>query len=286
MRARIVVLTEVPEKWAGALTRWANMNAPAWRGREPDRHAEYLLYQTLIGAHPIETERLTAYLLKACREAKIRTSWLEPNEGYEAGLREFTEAILESGEFLEDLAAFVQPLVLPGRINGLAQTLIKLTAPGTPDFYQGSELWDLSLVDPDNRRPVDFARRQQALAQLGTFDTEQVLADWDSGAPKLHLIARGLEVRRAHGASFLGAYQPHSARGAKLGHVMAYGRGDDVLVALPRFTLTLDGAWEDTVLPLPTGTWTDQLGGRTFEGEIAAADLFAAFPVALMVRSS
>ncbi len=286
VRARIDVLTEVPERWAGALQRWSMLNHACWKGREPDRHAEYLLYQTLIGAWPISTERLSAYLLKACREAKIRTSWLEPNVDYEAGLREFTEEIMASAEFRAELEAFVEPLILPGRINGLAQTLIKLTAPGVADFYQGTELWDLSLVDPDNRRPVDFVERRKLLAGAPNIDAAAALAEWDSGLPKLFLIQRALRVRRAHAHSFEAAHQPMFARGSRLGHMLAYARGDDVIVAVPRFTLTLGGDWDDTVLGLPAGSWHDALGGGTHQNEVAAAQLFGDFPVALLTRTS
>ncbi len=283
VRARISVLTELPEKWNAALQRWAAMNQPHWQGREPDRHAEYLLYQTLIGAWPISPERAWGYLLKACREAKIHTAWHEPNTTYEEGLREFTEAILASSEFTNDLEAFVAPLILPGRVNSLSQTLIKITAAGTPDFYQGSELWDLSLVDPDNRRPVDFALRQNLLKKSTRV---QAIADWDSGLPKLWLIRRALQLRREHAASFDGAYQPLSARGARLGHLLIYQRGGDVLIAVPRFTFTLAGDWGDTVIGLPVGRWNNVLTDTTHEGEVSPATLFGDFPVALLTCAS
>ena len=283
VRARIDVLTEVPEKWNAALQRWAAMNQPLWQGREPDRHAEYMLYQTLIGAWPISPERAWAYLLKACREAKIHTTWHEPNTAYEEGLREFTEALLESAEFISALETFVAPLILPGRVNSLSQTLIKITAPGTPDFYQGSELWDLSLVDPDNRRPVDYERRQEL---LNTCTLSDALADWDSGLPKLWLIKRALEIRSEDAKSFEGAHQPHSARGARLGHLLIYQRGEDVLVAVPRFTLTLDADWGDTVIGLPLGQWKNVFTDVTHEGDVAPAIFFGDFPVALLTRAS
>lgn len=286
VRTRIDVLTEIPEKWNAAVLRWSAMNQPAWRGREPDRHAEYLLYQTLLGAWPISFERAWEYLLKACREAKIRTTWHEPNAGYEDGLREFTETILADEAFVADLGAFVAPLVLPGRINSLAQTLIKLTAPGTPDFYQGSELWDLSLVDPDNRRPVDFARRRDLLVRAARSSLADALTDWDSGLPKLWMIRRSLEIRRRLAASFEGAHQPLSARGARLGHLMAYQRGTDIVVALPRFSFTLAGEWGDTILPLPPGSWRNAFTEIPLTGEVRPADLFGAFPVALLTRES
>ncbi|HVE16211.1 MAG TPA: hypothetical protein VNB29_05715, partial [Chthoniobacterales bacterium] len=281
VRTRISLLTEIPEKWNAALQRWSTLNQPAWKGREPDRHSEYLLYQTLIGAWPISTERAWEYLLKACREAKIRTTWHEPNVGYEEGLKEFTEAILESKEFVDDLKAFVEPLVRPGQINSLAQTLIKLTAPGTPDFYQGSELWDLSLVDPDNRRPVDFDLRRKLLGECSALPT-----DWETGLPKLWLIKKTLEVRRAHARSFEGVHQPLSARGSRLGHLFGYSRGEDILVVVPRFTLTLDGEWDDTVLGLPPGSWKNVFTEAVHTGDVSPSDLFGEFPVALLVRES
>lgn len=286
VRARIDVLTEIPERWAAALQRWAALNQSAWRGREPDRHAEYLLYQTLIGAWPISAERAWAYLLKACREAKIRTSWHEPNAAYEDGLREFTGTILADETFTSDLAAFVEPLVLPGRVNGLAQTLLKLTAPGTPDFYQGTELWDLSLVDPDNRRPVDFPARRELLSRCAKLAGREVVADWDSGLPKLWLIQRVLRIRRERAASFEGAHQPLSARGSRLGHLILFQRGDDVLVAVPRFTLTLGGDWDDTIIGLPAGSWRNIFTEITHSGDITPPELFGDFPVALLVRES
>ncbi len=279
VRTRIDALTEIPEKWTAALQRWSAMNQPAWKGREPDRHSEYLLYQTLIGAWPISFDRAWGYLLKACREAKIRTTWHEPNLAYEDGLQEFVATILEDKDFVADLEAFIDPLILPGRINSLAQTLIKLTAPGTPDFYQGSELWDLSLVDPDNRRPVDFEKRRELLARC-----DGVPADWDCGLPKLWLIRRALEVRRSHAGSFTGAHQPISARGARLSHLVAYLRGDEVLVVVPRLTLSLDGDWGDTAMALPPGVWKNVFTETLHSGETPAPALFGAFPVALLIR--
>ena len=155
VRTRISILSEMPDRWSEALHLWSKLNAAAWQNRLPDRHAEYLLYQTLIGAWPIDRERCWQYMLKACREAKINTSWHEPNNGYEEKIRGFVGGVFETPEFIASLERFIEPLILPGRINSLAQTLIKMVAPGVPDFYQGTELWDLSLVDPDNRRPVD-----------------------------------------------------------------------------------------------------------------------------------
>ena len=166
VRARINLLSEIPDRWSAAVNRWAELNHRYRRDDLPDRNAEYLLYQTLVGAWPIETDRIVAYMEKASREAKTHTSWTHPNPVYEDALRAFIQGILNHPPFTTDLEGFVKPLVEPGRINSLAQTLLKLTAPGVPDFYQGTELWDLSLVDPDNRRPVDYQKRRRLLAKM------------------------------------------------------------------------------------------------------------------------
>lgn len=286
VRTRISLLSEIPDRWADALHQWSQLNAPAWQHRSPDRHAEYLLYQTMIGAWPIDRERCWQYMLKACREAKITTSWQEPNVGYEETIRSFIDGIFSSPEFLASLETFVAPLVLPGRINSLAQTLIKLTAPGVPDFYQGTEVWDLSLVDPDNRRPVDFERRAGLLRECGDLSPGEVTSRWDSGLPKLWLIARTLALRAANPQDFLGAasYQPLVAQGTHLGRLLSYQRGERLISVLPRLTLGLKAGWEDTRLPLPAGRWKNCYGGEIHENEVRPEELFAAFPVALLRR--
>lgn len=286
VRTRISLLSEIPDRWGEALHQWSQLNAPAWQHRTPDRHAEYLLYQTMIGAWPIDRERCWQYMLKACREAKIATSWHEPNLGYEETIRSFVDGVFASREFLASLESFVAPLVLPGRINSLAQTLIKLTAPGVPDFYQGTEVWDLSLVDPDNRRPVDFERRAALLAECARLDPSEVTMDWDSGLPKLWLIARTLALRSANPQDFLGAasYQPLVAQGTHLGRLLSYQRGDRLISVLPRLTLGFKQGWEDTRLPLPAGRWENCFGGELYEGEVRPGPLFARFPVALLRR--
>ncbi len=286
VRTRISLLTEIPERWAEALHQWSQLNAPAWRGRTPDRHAEYLLYQTLIGAWPIDRERCWQYMQKACREAKIRTSWHEPNAAYEQSIRDFIDGVFASEEFVASLGRFVEPLLLPGRINSLAQTLVKMLAPGVPDFYQGSELWDLSLVDPDNRRAVNFQRRADLWRRDRSKPGRDVLGDWDSGSPKLWMIARTLRLRRERPADFSAAslYQPLVAQGPHLGNVLAFQRGENLIAAVPRFTLTLSGDWGDTRLGLPPGRWREGFGEAVFEGETAVAELFASFPVCLLIR--
>jgi (1->4)-alpha-D-glucan 1-alpha-D-glucosylmutase len=286
VRTRISTLSEIPERWSEALHHWSALNAGAWKNHTPDRHAEYLLYQTLIGAWPIDGGRVWQYMLKACREAKINTSWHEPNNAYEAAIHEFVDGVLGSPEFISSLELFIDPLVLPGRINSLAQTLIKVVAPGVPDFYQGTELWDLSLVDPDNRRAVDFELRAKLLSGLGGLTAADVLTQWDCGLPKLWMTARLLAIRRERAPDFSdqSKYQPLVAQGAHLGRLLAFRRGDNLIAVVPRFTLTLGGEWGDTRLPLPGGAWRNGLTGAVLQREITPDALFAEFPVALLIR--
>lgn len=288
VRTRISVITEVTDQWRQVIMEWSKLNRPAWNGRAPDRHAEYLLYQTLVGAHPLDFERAWAYMCKALREAKINTSWQRPNLEYEASIRDFIAEILANPEFTQSLAQFAGGLIGPGRTNSLAQTLIKLTAPGVPDFYQGSELWDLSLVDPDNRRPVDYDLRRSLLTGLADAPVEEVVKDWESGRPKLWLIARVLRLRREHPEWFdaSSSYVPATARGARAGHILGFLRAGSVFTLVPRFTAFLQNDWRDTLVPLPAGVWKDAFTGRQWMGGVAPSDLFQAFPVALLVRVS
>jgi (1->4)-alpha-D-glucan 1-alpha-D-glucosylmutase len=287
VRARISLLSEIPERWGEALHQWSQANAPAWRHRSPDRHAEYLLYQTLLGAWPMSRERCWQYMCKACREAKINTSWQEPNLSYEELIRQFVDGLFDSPAFLAELEAFVTSLILPGRINSLAQTLIKMTAPGVPDFYQGTELWDLSLVDPDNRRPVDFALRRDLLERSRHSSPEQALQDWGSGLPKLWLIRRVLELRRGRPEDFSDGcrYQALVAQGTHLGRLLAFQRGENLITVVPRFAMSLRNGWEDTRMPLPDGVWFNGLTDETCSGEIHPDALFRRYPVALLLRT-
>jgi (1->4)-alpha-D-glucan 1-alpha-D-glucosylmutase len=288
VRARISILSEIPERWSEALHLWSQLNANAWQNRLPDRHAEYLLYQTLIGAWPIDRDRAWAYMLKACREAKINTSWHEPNNSFEEKIRGFVGGVFDTPEFITSLERFIEPLILPGRINSLAQTLIKMVAPGVPDFYQGTELWDLSLVDPDNRRPVDFENRLQLMRRAHRLSANEALRECDSGMPKLWMTARILAIRRERVEDFSAEskYQPLVAQGAHLGRLLAFRRGENLIAVVPRFTMTLAGEWGDTRLPLPGGAWRNCFTGQVIQREISPGELFASFPVALLIRDS
>jgi (1->4)-alpha-D-glucan 1-alpha-D-glucosylmutase len=298
VRARISLLSEIPDQWALAVRRWSALNEAHKVDGLPDRGAEYLLYQTLVGAWPLSTERAVAYMDKAAREAKEHTSWTRPDPVYDQALRTFVEAVMADPGFSADLAAFVAHLVRPGRVTSLAQVLVAMTAPGVPDLYQGSELWDLSLVDPDNRRPVDYDARRRALDQVSSAGPTDV---WPpdpacDGTTKLWLIHRALAVRRERAAAFApgSSYDALEVSGDKADHAVAYCRNAQVAVVVPRLVMGLGrGAplggegglsWGDTTVTLPPGRWTDALGGGVVEGgEVGLDGLLSQFPMALLV---
>ncbi len=287
VRVRIAALSEMPAAWAAAVDRWSKRLGRYRTGDVPDRNTEYLMYQTLIGAWPIEPERLEAFLLKAVREAKVHTSWSTPDDEYETALRTFATSALRDPVFIADVEAFLPPLVAAGRINSIAQELLKLTVPGVPDIYQGTDLWDLSLVDPDNRRPVDFARRMRLLDTFVGASPEEILAGMDEGAPKLWVIARTLDLRRRRPELFdrRGTYRPIAATGRRAGNVVAFARGRGLVAVVPRLTAGLGGEWGATRLPLPVGRWTNLLSGdgsAPVTGRPRIADLLERFPVALL----
>jgi (1->4)-alpha-D-glucan 1-alpha-D-glucosylmutase len=286
VRARLYLLSEIPDRWRKAVQRWTKLNERYRRKGLPDRNAEYLLYQTLVGAWPIATERMIAYMEKASREAKVHTSWTNPNADYDAVLRQFIEGVLNDQEFKADLETFVTPLIEPGRVNSLAQTLIKLTAPGVPDFYQGSELWDLSLVDPDNRRPVDYLLRRRLLSQLDGMTVEEIWSRIDEGLPKLWIIRQTLELKRSRKVlEPESSYRPLVAQGDKSAHIVAFTRGERAITVVPRLIMKLGGTWADTVFGLPKGCWHNTFTNETFYGgDIPVAKLLARFPVALLCQ--
>jgi (1->4)-alpha-D-glucan 1-alpha-D-glucosylmutase len=299
VRARLSLLAQVPGDWAAAVRRWSAMNQAHRSADLPDRNAEYLLYQTLVGAWPLDEDRAVAYMKKAAREAKQHTTWTDPDAGYEDALRGFVRGVCRDGAFQADLRAFVEPLVAPGRTVSLAMALLKLTAPGVPDIYQGSETWDLSLVDPDNRRPVDYAVRQALLRQQlaavrsGGDYTTTILAGPDTGLSKLHVVAEALRTRRNCAAAFQpgSTYTPLRADGSAAANAVAFARGSAedpmmVVVAVPRLTLGSQPAWSATTLQLGPGEWTNELDGRPICGpQPSLADLFERFPVALLERA-
>jgi (1->4)-alpha-D-glucan 1-alpha-D-glucosylmutase len=232
-------------------------------------------------------ERAVAFMEKASREAKEHTAWIEPNPAYDEALAGFVRAVLADAAFTADLAAFTEPLVEHGRRSSLAQMLLKLTSPGVPDIYQGTEVWDLSLVDPDNRRPVDYDVRREVLKKVQGATAAEVLESTDDGAPKLWLTQRALDVRRRLPNCFEGAaYDPLTAAGERAANVVAYVRGGRVAVIVPRLVMGLRAGWGDTTVTLPAGRWTDELGGSTADGgPVSLAALLSGFPVALLVRN-
>lgn len=280
VRARIALLSGIPELWSATVSRWAAHNERFKTEAVPDRNTEYLLYQTLVGAWPISTERLQTYMLKAVREAKRQTSWTTPNTAFEKALEVFVAGVMEDSVFLADARAFIEPLISPGRVSSLAQTLIRATAPGVPDTYQGNEIWDLSLVDPDNRRPVDFDLRRRLVQSLESMSVEEVVQREDEGLPKLWVLTKALQLR-----SRLGAYAALAITGEKCGNAIAYARGD-IIVATP-IRLLNAGDWADTALDLPKEKkWRNVLTGDEIAGEtLLLSSLFQRFPVALLAGS-
>jgi len=267
------------------------MNDAHRRRGVPDASIEYLLYQTLVGAWPLTTERAVAYMNKAAHEAKRRTSWLQPDAAYDASLTEFVTAVLADPRFTTDLESFVATLVPWGRVSSLGTTLLKLTSPGVPDIYQGCELWDLSLVDPDNRRPVDYGRRRRLLDDLSGHSAARAWSeDSASGAAKLLLIRDALALRARIPASFdeRGTYEPAHARGEFADDVVAFIRGlpAAVIAIAQRRSLGRSGQWGDTMLEVPDGQWRNVCDGTTLGGgAVPLRDLLARFPVALLERS-
>ena len=287
VRARLALLSEVAGEWLSAVGRWSRSNERHRTGQWPDRNTEYLLYQVLVGAHPLSAERALAYMEKATKEAKRHTSWLSPNADYDQAVRRFVEGILGDAEFTADLDAFVRPLLMAGWMNALSMKLVALTAPGVPDLYQGTELWDLSLVDPDNRRPVDFEVRARLLREVEAgLSADEAWRRLDEGLPKLLVVARTLGVRRQYPEAFTGGtYQPLMVRGPKSEHLVAFAREGQVVTLAPRLVIGLAGGWATTAVELPTGHWRDAFTGREFEGgEVAVDHVLDEFPVGLLVR--
>ena len=320
-RARLYALSEMPEEWERQVQTWSRL-LRARRGdvegtAPPDRNDEYLFYQLLLGAWPAEltgasveqieqsamtafAERIVGAMTKSMREAKVHSTWAAPNEAYEGAVVSFIHDALDvtrRNAFLEAFLPFQAALARIGMVNGLSQTLLKLTSPGVPDIYQGCELWNLSLVDPDNRLPVDYDARRSLLEEVEDVVERGAVAGllerWTDGAVKLALTRQALAVRAEMPEVFgTGEYLPLEATGDRADHVVAYARraGDDtVVVAVPRLVGQLGEApdWGNTAIPLPRGTrWRNRLTGTEVEGgdTVSAATLFADLPVALLSR--
>ena len=332
VHARLNVLSEMPEPWGRHMGRWRRLNrthhSDANGQRAPSNNDEYLFYQTLLGTWPEEgldaaglenyRERIVAYMLKAVREAKVHTSWINPNGEYEQGVEHFARSLLRATDtaFVTDLAAFSRRVAYFGYLNGLAQTLLKLTAPGVPDIYQGNETWAFNLVDPDNRRAVDYARRQRLFEQLREMPQDgpsryaflaDMLAKLADGRAKLYVTWKLLELRRERESLLThGSYLALSAQGERAGHVCAFARvwqEQSLLVIAPRWFARLAGEagelppsevlWRDTYLPLPEqlpdGDYRELFSNavmhrvRREEGEVIPLhQVLAAFPVAVL----
>lgn len=321
-RARINVLSEIPAEWRLCLRR-LSAAAQAYRDAlggdsTPSRNDEYLLYQTLLGSWPPDAiggpapaeyaRRIQAYMLKAAREAKVHTSWTTPSPAYEDALKFFIDGVLSDTVFLAQFAPACRRLARLGAVNSLSQVLLRLTAPGVPDTYQGCELWDFSLVDPDNRRPVDYARRQSVLKEFQALDSAEyglsqyvstLFEAWEDGRAKCYTLWRALQFRREQPHLFTtGRYEALEPGGSRSAHVCAFLRRDQssaCAVVVPRLVhgltdgeaAALGAVWEDTQILLPEGRWHERMSGRHFDVKdktLMLAELLRDFPVALLSR--
>ena len=317
-RLRMAMLSEMPREWGRIVAHWLRLNR---RHRSeiageavPGRHIEYLFYQMLVGAWPVDldradreavgslAERIEAAMIKSVREGKEHSSWSYPDEDYEAGLRRFVRGTLEASRpnpFLVDFAGFVATLARPAAIASLAQLVLKLTAPGVPDIYQGSELWDFSLVDPDNRRPVDFVLRRALLDDIAEATIADLAGRWQDGREKLFVAVRLLQLRRDHPDLFAaGDYHPLDiGEGRNSDRLCAFARryGEKTLVAaVPRLVYGLyrDGGpadWGATEIGLPSpGPWRNVFTGEEFVARerVRPGELFGAFPVAALIGAA
>jgi (1->4)-alpha-D-glucan 1-alpha-D-glucosylmutase len=311
VRARISVLSELPIAWESAIIAWADHNskhkrrlARHGRGGWPERGSEYLLYQTLVGAWPLELSRAKEFMLKAVREAKLHTSWTDPQTDYEDALTDFIAAVLADDDFVTGLERFLAEnrIVARGRLNSLAQTALLLTCPGVPDLYQGTEVWNLSLVDPDNRRLVSFATQWALLADLADAGPAQALARDDVGGPKIWLTAKLLAHRRSCPQAYdrTSGYEPLEVAGRHADRFVAFTRSGrkgsrgpspygqhHLAVVVPRLATGTADPWTGTVVMLPEGTWTSVLTGESYPGgKISAVTLMRQFPVQVLTRRS
>lgn len=328
VRARINVLSEMPDEWHGAITEWAKMNKDAKQIVEgeaaPSANDEYLLYQTLVGTFPNNPpddvsdyqERITGYMRKAVNEAKVHSNWVNSNEPYHDAMAHFIARMLENDEFMDSLTPFAERVAFFGFLNSLAQVLLKITTPGVPDIYQGNELWRYSLVDPDNRRPVDFEQRRQLLDDLMTRKEDNLSAllsdltnNPSDGAIKMYLTATALAYRQEQEPLFLeGTYHPLTVNGRKKNHVVAFERilnDVRVMVVIPRLVVGLlegqlmmpmeEAVWQDTHIVLSDDaetTYRNIFTGATVSADesdgqftLSLSDILSEFPVAMLTIS-
>ncbi len=322
VRARLNVLSDIPHEWFMQVNLWRKINRRLRLRRKdrtiPDANDEYLIYQTMLGAWPFDESerepfrrRLKAYLVKVIREAKVHSRWIAPDALYEQTVAGFIDGLFDpSRDFLAVFEPFADRIAHYGILNSLSQTLLKLACPGVADIYQGCELWDLSLVDPDNRRPVDYERRRSFLEEIKSEPRdmsrwiEHLLSTRPTGQVKMYLIYKMLQCRRENKPLFdNGSYLPLKTQGRHAGRLVAFARrhGDRFAVAaVPRFLVRLvspfrlplgERVWEDTCILLPEDfptRWSNPLDGQTIESgrELKAADLFAKFPAAFLIRTN
>src|SRR6516165_10776319 len=282
-RARLAVLAEIPREWAAEVARWHEAAAALNRGRLPEPDTEYLMWQTLAGAWPLSADRAAAYLTKAMREAKTATSWRDPDEEYEAGVLSLAAAVLGDAGLAAAIGGFTARIAADARVNSLGAKLVQLTMPGAADVYQGCELGGFALVDPDNRRLVDYSRRWFLLAAQ---DAGGLGPPPDLDTEKLLVTSRALRLRREHPDWFTGGYAPVRATGPAAGHVIAFQRGGHAVTVATRLPVGLRrrGGWAGTVLPVPEGRWRDVLTGATHSGpRPLLSDIATRLPVALLV---
>jgi maltooligosyltrehalose synthase len=289
VRARLAVLAEVPEAWAVQVARWHDRAVTLTGGDGPEPETEYLLWQTLTGAWPIGYDRVAAYLVKAMREAKTRTSWTDPDEAYEKAVLAFAAAVLGDADLTAGIAGFVSGIAPDARVNTLGAKLMQLTMPGVPDVYQGCELTGFALVDPDNRQLVDYGVRRGLLAAQDADQDEPgggVPAAAELDAEKLLVTSRALRLRRDHPGWFAGGYSPLSAAGPTARHAVAFCRGGHAITIGTRLPAGLRraGGWAGTTLRVPEKRWRDVLTGATHEGPLLLlSQLTRRLPVALLV---
>lgn len=284
VRARINLLSEIPNKWATVVRRWFKGNRQHKTDRIPDTNSEYLFYQTLVGSWPIEPERIKQYMEKAVREAKVHSNWASPDEHFEEKLMKFIDAVLADENFTKSLDSFVKTLIKPAALNSISQLVLKLTAPGIPDIYQGNEVWDFSLTDPDNRRPVDFEKVVEMLEELKYFDCKKAMFKVEGGYPKMFVCKRLLQIRKEYPLlNEPDSYRPIEVTGNHADKIISFMRGDNLLVIVPRFGLMSKNRWPSTRIRVPDGQWKNIFTDKEIShGHLRINDLLLDFPVAVL----